>query len=185
MENDFVRTVHNLFQDFVTHNTRQLVKAYLKNLQVTVEEVLPNQEDLQHLIRAELHKLVGKMLDQLIYHLLGVKVSSWGDHDLQVNQDGLAKLADLFQDDLYAAIKKTPVAAKLKTLLDRRLEKFLAGKKVRLIMKEVVANHIEYAVTEVLEKLVVEHSLETLQLPALTFASQDEDHETDEDHCTE
>jgi len=185
MENDFVSTVHNLFQDFVTHDTKQLVKGYFKNLQTAVEEVLPDREGLQRLARAELSKLVGKMLDQLIYHLLGVRVSSRGDHDLQVDQDGLAKLADLFQDDLYAAIKKTPVAAKLKTLLDRRLEKFLAGKQVRLIMKEVVGNHIEYAVTEVLEKLVVEHSLETLQLPTLTFASQNEDSETDEDHCTE
>lgn len=138
-----------------------------------LKKLYPDRKTLMEEVKSMMAEELDSLVKAVVYRLLGVKFSSWGDGQLEFKNDdeALEVLLGRFKVDVDAVLKKTDVAKLMRNVMTEELQRYMSSEDFLEAARNIAGEMIQGQVFAVMDQEAKKIKLDELEVGELGAAS--------------
>lgn len=138
-----------------------------------LKQLYPDRKTLMEEVKSMMQEELDSLVKAVVYRLLGVKFSSWGDGQLEFKNDdeALEVLLGRFKVDVDTVLKKTDMAKVMRTVMTEELQRYLASEDFLEAARNIAGEMIQGQVHKVMDQKASKIDLAELEVGELGTAA--------------
>jgi hypothetical protein len=139
-----------------------------------LRKLYPDRKTLMEEVKSMMQEELYCVVKAVLYKLLGVRFSSWGDGQLDFSHDNdtMDELLKRFKVDVDAMIRKTDMAKVMKEIMTEELQRYLGSEDFLDAARNIAGEKIQEQVHEIMAEEASKIKLDELEVDDLDIPAR-------------